>query len=62
MIEHGVYVDLVTIYPKPYSIYLRGTIGFRAQGLGFYGLGLNSHNDSWSRARVPLFSFACIWS
>ena len=25
-IEHGVYEDLVIIYPKQYSIYLRGTI------------------------------------
>ena len=26
-IEHGAYGDLSIIYPKPYSIYLRGTIG-----------------------------------
>ena len=25
-IEYGVYGDLVIMYPKPYSIYLRGTI------------------------------------
>ena len=25
-IEYGVYADLIVIYPKPYSIYLRGTI------------------------------------
>ena len=25
--EYGVYADLITIYPKPYSIHLRGTIG-----------------------------------
>ena len=25
-IEYGVYGDLITTYPKPYSIYLRGTI------------------------------------
>ena len=25
-IEYGVYRDLITIYSKPYSIYLRGTI------------------------------------
>ena len=25
-IEYGVYGDLIIIYPKPYSIYLRGTI------------------------------------
>ena len=24
--EYGVYGDLIVIYPKPYSIYLRGTI------------------------------------
>ena len=23
----GVYGDLIIIYPKPYSVYLRGTIG-----------------------------------
>ena len=27
-IDYGVYADLILIYPKPYSIYLRGTIGF----------------------------------
>ena len=27
--EYGVYGDLIIIYPKPYSIYLRGTIRFR---------------------------------
>ena len=26
LIEHGVYGDLIIIYPKPYSINLRGTI------------------------------------
>ena len=25
-IEYGVYADLILMYPKPYSIYLRGTI------------------------------------
>ena len=25
-IDYGVYGDLILIYPKPYSIYLRGTI------------------------------------
>ena len=25
-IEYGVYGDLIILYPKPYSIYLRGTI------------------------------------
>ena len=27
MIEYGVYGDLIIIYPKPYAVYLRGTIG-----------------------------------
>ena len=27
-----VYGDLIIIYPKPYSIYLRGTIGCRFRG------------------------------
>ena len=26
LIEYGVYGDLIIMYPKPYSIYLRGTI------------------------------------
>ena len=26
-IEYGVYGDLILMYPTPYSIYLRGTIG-----------------------------------
>ena len=25
--EHGVYRDLIIVYPKPYSIYFRGNIG-----------------------------------
>ena len=29
---------LLIIYPKPYSIYLRGTIRFRGQGPGFKGI------------------------
>ena len=28
-IDYGVYGDLITIYPKPYSIYFRGTISYR---------------------------------
>ena len=28
-IEYGVHEDLIKTYPEPYSIYLRGTIGFR---------------------------------
>ena len=31
-IEYGVYGDLNIIYPKTYSIYLRGTIGLRVYG------------------------------
>ena len=30
-LEYRVYGDLVIIYPKPYSIYLRGTIRFRVR-------------------------------
>ena len=30
-IEHGVYGDLIMIYPKPYSIYLRGSITLNAK-------------------------------
>ena len=41
-IEHGVSGDLIVIYPKPYCIYLRGTIGFRASALRLPGLGLAS--------------------
>ena len=33
MIEYGVYGDLMIIYPQPYSIYLRWTIGFEGFGL-----------------------------
>ena len=29
--------DPIITYPKPYSIYLRGTIGFSVLGLGFRG-------------------------
>ena len=28
-IEYGVYGDLTIIYPKPYSIYLRGSINLK---------------------------------
>ena len=31
--EYGVYGVLIMKYPKPYSIYLRGTIGFRVLGI-----------------------------
>ena len=46
----GVFGDLIIIYPKPYSVYLRGTIlilkprysryglGLRIEGFGFRGL------------------------
>ena len=30
-----VYGDPILIYAKPYSIYLRGTVGFKPQDLGF---------------------------
>ena len=30
--EYGVYGDLIMRYPKPYSVYLRGTIGVRVAG------------------------------
>ena len=34
-------MDLIVIYPKPYSIYLRGTIQFGLEGLGLgFTLGL----------------------
>ena len=32
-IECGVYGDLIIIYPKPYSIYLRGTISPRQEAV-----------------------------
>ena len=32
-IEYGVYGDVTVRYPKPFSMYLRGTIGFKVQGL-----------------------------
>ena len=31
MIEYGVYRDLIIIYPKPYAIYIRGTIGLNRE-------------------------------
>ena len=49
LIEYGIYGDLIITYPKPYSIYLRGTIGFGVEklchsasvwGFGFGGPGL----------------------
>ena len=30
-IEYGVYGDPMLMYPKPYSIYLRGPIGFTSK-------------------------------
>ena len=42
--ENGVYGDLIIIYPKPYSIYLRGTIGKTIYWELFmsWGLGVNN--------------------
>ena len=40
-IEYGVYGDLIIIYTKPYSIYLRGTIG------------PIMHNGSWPLLPLP---------
>ena len=41
--------DLIIIYPKPYSIYLRGTIGFSMvqpfAGFGTKGMGLSYRNN-----------------
>ena len=31
-IEYGVFGDLIIRYPEAYSVYLRGTIGFRVLG------------------------------
>ena len=31
--ENGVYGDLIIVYPEPYSIFLRGAIGFGAEDL-----------------------------
>ena len=36
----GVYGDLIITYPKPYSVYLRGTITVQQQLCGFSGLQL----------------------
>ena len=48
--EYGVYGDFITIYPKPHSIYLRGTIGFRhrveiyrVSGMGYGVKGPTQH-------------------
>ena len=49
-VEYGVYGDLIRIYPNPWSIYLRGTVGLQElqaehskvkgfRGLGFRDLG-----------------------
>ena len=37
-VEHGVYGDLILTYPKPYSIYLRGTILDKPQTLNIFYL------------------------
>ena len=34
-IEYGVYGDLIIIYPKPYSIYLRGIIMLLTAGMDY---------------------------
>ena len=33
-VEYGVYGDLILLYPKTYSIYLRGTTGFAGDSSG----------------------------
>ena len=33
--EYGVCWDLIITYTEPHFIYLKGSIGFRVQGLGF---------------------------
>ena len=47
-IEYGVYGDLIIIYPKPYSIYLRGTIILESVGL--VPLGLSPGAQIWLSA------------
>ena len=44
-IEYGVYGDLITIYPKPYSIYSRGTISV-AEAM-IYGSTPEVVGDTW---------------
>ena len=55
--EYAVYGDLFIIYPKPYSIYLRGTIGLglrglevMVEGLGAYRLGFRGSGSRGVRA------------
>ena len=46
-IKYGVYGDPFIIYPKPYSIYLRGTIYICIYcRVWVYGLGLRVHGQS----------------
>ena len=40
-IEYGVYGDFIIIYPKPYSIYLRGTIELQSTALQSFCLKSN---------------------
>ena len=45
--EYGICGGLIIIYPKPYSMYLRGTIGLKIAGVRFIRLlsclGVASH-------------------
>ena len=43
-IEYMVYRDLITIYPKPYSIYLRGTILRHVGSIAVLGM-WNEHQN-----------------
>ena len=45
-IEHGVYGDLIIIYPRPYSMYFKGIVGFRLEIKVF---------PNFASARVPSF-------
>ena len=51
-IEYGVYGDLIIIYPKPYSIYLRGTIEFRVMACGEIMLGPLAYPNVGDSCRV----------
>ena len=41
------YADLVIIYPKSYSIYLRGTISFQTSGFGVSRLSAACNFGGW---------------
>ena len=47
-IEYGVYGDLIIIYPKPFSIYLRGTTGFGAN-VCICGLSISWDEEIWKK-------------